>query len=86
MQKIFLPFSVNDRDIAANSRNLNAAQTQRFDHKLLAGTVQRSGGSCRFGKGHICIADPVKPMTNSSTERAVVDRATNLEQQISTLS
>ena len=48
------------------------------------GTVQRSGGSCRFGKGQVGIGDPVKSMPQPGTERAVVDRATNLQQQIST--
>src|SRR3954463_12955411 len=46
------------------------------------GTVQRSGGSCRFGKGQIDIGDPIKSMPKPSTERSVVDRATNLQQQI----
>jgi hypothetical protein len=44
------------------------------------------GRSCRFGKGQVCIADPVKSMTKSGTERAVVDCAANLEQQIGAIS
>jgi hypothetical protein len=46
------------------------------------GTVQTLGGSCRFGKGWICTGDPVKPMPQPGPERAIVDRATNLQQQI----
>jgi hypothetical protein len=42
------------------------------------------GGSCRFGKGRICTGDPVKPMPQPGPERAIVDRATNLQQQIGT--
>src|SRR3954452_6761482 len=52
----------------------------------IEGTVQRSGGSCGFGKGQVGIGDPVKSMPKPSTERAVVDRAPNLEQQIGTSS
>src|ERR1700753_3789353 len=40
------------------------------------------GGSCRFGKGRVFIGDPVKSMPQPSAERAVVDCATDLEQQI----
>jgi hypothetical protein len=47
-----------------------------------SGTVQTLGGSCRLSKGRVCIGDPVKSIPKPSTERAVVDRATNLEQQI----
>ena len=50
------------------------------------GTVQRSGGSCRFGKGRVRIGDPVKSMPKPGTERAVIDCATNLEQQIGAFS
>src|SRR5208283_5074250 len=50
------------------------------------GTVQRSGGSCRFGKGLVCFGDPIKSMPKPGTERAIVDRATNLEQQIGAIS
>ena len=49
------------------------------------GTVQRSGGSSRFGNGQVCIGDPVKSVPKPGTERAVVDRATDLEQQISAI-
>jgi len=37
------------------------------------------GGSWRFGKGWIYIGKPVKSMPEPGTERAVVDRAANLE-------
>jgi len=40
------------------------------------------GGPCRFGKGQVCIADPVKSAPKPGTKRAVVDCATDLEQQI----
>jgi hypothetical protein len=50
------------------------------------GTVQRSGGSCRFGKDPAGIGDPVKSMPEPGTERVVVDCATYLEQQISACS
>jgi DDE domain len=50
------------------------------------GTVQRPGGSCRFGKGQVGISDPVKSTPESGAECAVVDRATNLEQQIGSIS
>src|SRR5208337_2197713 len=50
------------------------------------GTVQRSGESSRFGNGQVCIGDPVKSMPKPGTERAVVDCATNLEQQIGAIS
>src|SRR3954470_17065536 len=53
---------------------------------LSNGTVQRSGGSCGFGKGQVGIGGPVKSMPKPNTERAVVDRAPNLEQQIGTSS
>jgi hypothetical protein len=53
---------------------------------VAVGTVQRSGRSCRFGTGRLGIGDPVKSMPQCSTERAVVDCAANLEQQISTAS
>ena len=45
------------------------------------GTVHSLGGSCRFGKGRVCIGDPVKSMPEPGTERAVVDCATDLEQK-----
>jgi hypothetical protein len=51
--------------------------------RAATGTVHRSGGSCRFGKGQVGIGGPVKSMPNPGTERAVVDCATDLEQQIS---
>jgi hypothetical protein len=35
-----------------------------------------------FGKGQIRIGDPVKSVPKPCTERAVIDLATNLEQQI----
>jgi hypothetical protein len=38
-----------------------------------------------FCKGQVSIADPVEAMLKSGTEGAVVDRATNLEQQIGAL-
>ena len=53
---------------------------------LVAGTVQRPGGSCRFGKGQVGVGYPVKSMPKPSTERSVVDSATNLEQQIGAFS
>src|SRR4051794_17391049 len=37
---------------------------------MLKGTIQRSGGSCRFSKGQVGIGDPVKSMTEPGTERA----------------
>jgi hypothetical protein len=46
------------------------------------GTVWRSGGSCRFSKGRVHIGDPVKSMSKPGTECAIVDCATDLEQQI----
>ena len=46
------------------------------------GTVQRSAGSSRFGNGQICACDPVKSVPKPGTDRAVVDCATDLEQQI----
>src|SRR3984885_15702296 len=51
-----------------------------------AETVRRSGGSCRFSKGQVGIGDPVKSMPKPITKRSVVDRATNLEQQIGAFS
>jgi hypothetical protein len=35
---------------------------------LFDGTVQALGGSCRFGKGRICIGKPVKSMPELGTE------------------
>ena len=55
-------------------------------HPADNGTVQRSGGSCRFGKGQVGIGGPVKSMPNPGTERAVIDCATDLEQQIGAFS
>jgi hypothetical protein len=46
------------------------------------GTIQRSGGSCRFSKGRAGIGDPVKSMPKPRTECAVIDCATDLKQQI----
>ena len=57
-----------------------------FAAGIALGTVQRSGGSCRFSKGRVCIGDPAKSMPKSSAERAVVDGAADLEQQISATS
>jgi hypothetical protein len=48
----------------------------------LGGTVHGSGGSCRFSKGWVRIGDPVKSTSKPGTECAVVDCATDLEQQI----
>ena len=59
-----------------------ASEPSRSAH----GTVRRSGGSCCFGKGQVCIGDPVKSMPKPGTEGAVVDCATNLEQQIGAIS
>src|SRR4051794_38199531 len=50
------------------------------------GTVQRSGGSCRLSKGRIRVGDSVKSMPNPGAERAIIDCATNLEQQIGAFS
>jgi hypothetical protein len=44
------------------------------------------GGSCRFGKGQVCVSDPIKSMPEPGTERAIVDCAADLEQQISAIS
>src|SRR3954447_22576716 len=54
--------------------------------RSVAGTVQRSGGSCRFSKGRVRVGGPVKSMPNPGTERAVIDCAPDLEQQIGTCS
>ena len=35
-----------------------------------------------LGKGWVCSGNPVKSMPNPGTERAVIDSATDLEQQI----
>jgi poly(3-hydroxybutyrate) depolymerase len=43
------------------------------------------GGSCRFGKGQICVGN-LKSMSEPGAERAVVDCAADLEQQISAIS
>jgi hypothetical protein len=39
-----------------------------------------------LGKGQVGIGDPVKSMPKASTERSVVNRATNLEQQVGAFS
>jgi hypothetical protein len=44
------------------------------------------GGSCRFGKGEVCVGDPVKSVPEPGTGRAIVDCAAHLEQQISAIS
>ena len=40
------------------------------------------GGSCRLGKGWPCIGKPFKSLADPGAERAIVDCATNLQQQI----
>jgi hypothetical protein len=50
------------------------------------GDCPNIGGSCRFSKGWVGLGEPVKSVPNPSTERAVIDRATNLEQQIGAIS
>jgi hypothetical protein len=49
---------------------------------LLSGTVQTLGGSCRFGKGRVCIGKPVKSMPELGAERAILDGAAHPEQEI----
>ena len=49
---------------------------------LADGTVQILGGSCRFGKGRVCIGKPVKSMPELGAERAIVDGAVHQEQEI----
>src|SRR3954451_19589630 len=49
-------------------------------------TVRTLGELCCFGKGQIGIGDPVKSMPKPSTECAVVDCTTNLEQWIGAIS
>jgi poly(3-hydroxybutyrate) depolymerase len=44
------------------------------------------GGSCRFSKGQVCVGDTVESMPKPGAERAVVDCAADLEQQISAIS
>jgi hypothetical protein len=44
------------------------------------------GGSCRLGKGQVCPGDSVKSMPEPGTERAIVDCAADLEQQIGAIS
>jgi hypothetical protein len=39
-------------------------------------------GSCRLGKGRVCLGDPVESVPKPGTERAVVDCAPNLQQQV----
>jgi hypothetical protein len=46
------------------------------------GTVQRSGRSSSVRNSQISASDPVKSMSNSGAEGAVVDRAADLEQEI----
>jgi hypothetical protein len=58
----------------------------RLSNGMYERTVQRPGGTCRFGKGQVGIGDPVKSMAKPGTERSVVDRAPNLEQQIGAFS
>ena len=53
---------------------------QANTHATFRGTVQRSGGSCRFSKGRTRIGNPVKTMSKPGTECAVIDCATDLEQ------
>src|SRR3954451_20540306 len=43
-------------------------------------------GIMPLSKGQVGVSDPVKSMPKPGTERAVVDRATNLEQQIGAFS
>lgn len=50
------------------------------------GTVQRSRGSSRVRKSQVCASVPVKSMPNPGTGGAVVDRAADLEREISALS
>ena len=51
-----------------------------------AGDRPDIGGSCRLGKGQVCPGDSVKSMPEPGTERAIVDCAADLEQQISAIS
>jgi hypothetical protein len=52
----------------------------------IEGTVQALGGSCRFGKGRPGIGKTFKSLTEPGAERAIIDCATNLEQQIGAVS
>jgi hypothetical protein len=58
---------------------IGGCEFQRWDRPNI-------GGSCRFSKGWIGLGEPVKSVPNPSTERAVINRATNLEQQIGAIS
>ena len=46
------------------------------------GAVQRSGGSCRHSKHRLWIGNASNRWPNSTTERSVVDRTTNLKQEV----
>jgi hypothetical protein len=46
------------------------------------GIVQRLGRSCRHSKYRLWVGKRFKSMANPRTERSVVDRTTNLEQEI----
>jgi hypothetical protein len=54
--------------------------------QAIAGDCPNIGGSCCFSKGWVGLGELVKSVPNSDTERAVIDRATNLEQQIGAIS
>jgi hypothetical protein len=44
------------------------------DQLLVAGTVQRSGESSRFGKGQINAGDPVKSVPKPGTDEPITKR------------
>jgi hypothetical protein len=82
-------------DLAARANMLNQLGkqvTQNGEQRMseVSGANARDrpdiGGSCRVGKDRVCLSDPVEPMPKPGTERAVVDRAADSEQQAGTTS
>ena len=61
--------------VARQAHNLKVIGSNR-DHPLI-------GGSCRLSKGRVDIRDPVKSIPKPGAERAIVDCAADLEQQVS---
>jgi transposase-like protein len=61
---------------------LTPALAESLRRRRRGGTVQTLGGSCRFDKGWVFISQAVNSMPEPGSEGAVVNRATNMEQQI----
>src|SRR3954470_13783978 len=85
VQKVGVVRPLSETGGAPNApRQYNLGQACRSRQRSgLAGDRPEIWESCRFGKGQVGGGDPVKSMAQPGTEGAVIDRAPNLEQQIS---